>query len=328
MAELNKAKKVYVAGHTGLVGTALIKQLALNGFTQLITQNSEQLDLRIQHDVNHFFSEQKPAYVFLAAAKVGGIQANIDSPATFLYDNLMISANVIDAAYRFGVEKLLFFGSSCIYPINMPQPLDESMLLAGALEKTNEPYAVAKIAAIKLCQSYNKQYGTNFICCMPTNLYGPHDSFNAITSHVIPALIAKLYAAHQQELPHVTLWGTGTAQREFLYVDDMARAALFLMEQYASSEIINVGSGHEISIRELACLIKDAIGYQGMLLFNPEKPDGIARKLLNSSRIETLGWKASIDLKTGIKNTVDWYINQQKKCVAKQAVHHQKESSL
>lgn len=308
--ELSKTKKIYIAGHTGLVGKALVRNLVKSGYTKLLTRTADQLDLRCQAAVDQFFEEERPSYIFIAAAKVGGIQANITYPATFLYDNLMISTNLINAAYRFGVEKLLFFGSSCIYPVTASQPINEAALLTGPLEKTNEPYAVAKIAAIKLCQSYNRQYGTNFISCMPTNLYGPGDNFDHHDGHVIPALIAKIEQAHRIKADTVILWGDGTALREFLYVDDLAAAALLLMRDYQSSEIINIGSEQEITIRDLAALIKELIGYQGEIIFDQKSANGVARKLINSAKIQELGWRPLIDLPTGLRQTINWYKDQ------------------
>ena len=304
---MNKHEKIYVAGHAGLVGSALMRLLRQEGYSNVVYKTVEELDLRNQYAVNNFFAEQKPAYVFLAAARVGGIKANSDFPADFIYDNLMIAANVIHAAYQHGVKKLLFLGSSCIYPRLCPQPICEEYLLTGSLEKTNESYALAKIAGINLCQSFNRQYGTNFISCMPTNLYGPGDNFNLETSHVMPALIAKIYTAHITNARSVSIWGTGRALREFLYVDDLADAALFLMQNYASSEPINDGVGYDCSIADLAHLIKEIVGFQGDLVFDLSKPDGTPRKLLNVDKIHALGWKAKVSLSEGIEKTLAWY---------------------
>jgi len=304
---MKKNEKIYVAGHTGLVGSALMRKLQGVGYHNLLYKTFDEVDLCNQNAVNKFFAEHRPEYVFLAAAKVGGIKANSDFPAQFIYENLMISANVIHAAYRFGVKKLLFLGSSCIYPRLCPQPIGEEYLLTGSLEKTNEPYALAKIAGINLCQSYNKQYGTDFISCMPTNLYGPGDNFDLETSHVLPALLAKMYHACCTNAPEVTIWGTGKALREFLFVDDLAEAAVFLMQHYSSSEPINVGVGQDISIAELAHKIKEIVGFKGELLFDTTKPDGTPRKLLNVDKLHALGWKAKVSLEDGIRKTLTWY---------------------
>lgn len=304
---IDKKSKIYVAGHTGLVGSALMRRLQADGYTALITRTSDQLDLRNKEQVDLFFAQEKPEYVFLAAAKVGGIQANMNYPVDFLYDNLLMSATIIDAAYKNGVTKLLFLGSSCIYPRMCSQPITEDSLLTGELEKTNEPYALAKIAGIKLCQAYNKQYGTRFISCMPTNLYGPGDTFDENNSHVLPALLAKIYKAKQADANQVEIWGTGTPYREFLYVDDLAEALLFLMNYYEGSDIINVGTGTDVTIAQLAYLIKEIVGYEGDLFFNATKPDGTPRKLLDVSRLKELGWTASISLQEGIQKTLVWY---------------------
>jgi GDP-L-fucose synthase len=308
---MNKNAKIYVAGHAGLVGSALVRKLHEQGYYHIICKNFEELDLRNQCAVHAFFKQERPDYVFLTAAKVGGIKANNDYPADFIYDNIMIEANIIHAAYLYKVRKLLFFGSSCIYPRLCAQPMKEEYLLTGPLESTNEPYAVAKIAGIKLCQSYNRQYGTNFIACMPTNVYGPGDNFDLHAAHVVPALIAKIYQATIENMPCVSVWGTGIPLREFLYVDDLADAALFLMHHYNNAEIINVGSGQEISIADLAYRIKEIIGYKGNLIFDTSKPDGTQRKLLDCAKLHTLGWQARISLKEGIKKTVDWYMTLQ-----------------
>jgi len=311
-AKIDRHAKVYVAGHSGLVGSAIVRKLQQEEFTNIITRSSRDLDLRNQETVHRFFNTTKPDYVFLAAAKVGGIKANWDYPAEFIYDNITISFNVIDAAYKHGVKKLLFLGSSCIYPRNCPQPIKEKYLLTGELEQTNEPYAVAKIAGIKLCQAYNKQYGTNFISAMPTNLYGPNDNFDTETSHVLPALLRKIYEAHINNAPSVTLWGTGKPYREFLYIDDLADACLFLMDNYNENEheIVNIGTGKDITIAELAECIKKIIGYKGTFVYDSTKPDGTPRKLLNVNRLTRLGWQAKFTLKEGIKNTLDWYSTQ------------------
>ena len=305
---MNKTAKIFVAGHTGLVGSAIIQKLIANGFNNILTRTLEKLDLRNQQLVAKFFSKERPEYVFLAAAKVGGIHANYTEPASFIYDNLMIQTVVVHAAYQYEVKKLLFLGSSCIYPRECPQPIQEEYLLTGPLETTNHAYAIAKIAGIELCQSYNKQYGTQFICCMPTNLYGPRDNFNPATSHVLPALIAKIYDAHITKKTTITVWGTGTPKREFLFVEDLADACLFLMHNYTQSIPINIGTGSDISIKELAELIKTIIGYQGTIIFDPKKPDGTPRKLLNVDKIHQLGWHAHTSLIDGIKKTLAWYI--------------------
>lgn len=298
--------KIYVAGHTGLVGSALIRQLNRDGYNNIIVRSHQELDLRDQVAVHNFFAQEKPDYVFLAAAKVGGILANNTYRAEFIYDNLMIELNVIHAAYMHGVKKLLFLGSSCIYPRDCPQPINEEYLLTSALEKTNEPYAIAKIAGLKLCEAYNDQYGTRFIACMPTNLYGPGDNFDVHSSHVIPALIRKFVIAQKEHHPEVVLWGSGKPYREFLYVDDLAQALVFLMQKYEGNEIVNIGSGTDQTIADLALCIKDVVGYSGNLVYDTTKPDGTPRKLLNSEKIMRLGWSAKTDLKSGIAATIAW----------------------
>lgn len=298
---MNKSDKIYVAGHNGMVGSAIVRKLKSNGFTNLLVRTSKELDLTNQQAVNSFFETEKPDYVFLAAAKVGGIHANNVYRADFLYQNLMIEANVIHAAYLNKVTKLLFLGSSCIYPKMAPQPLKEEYLLTGFLEATNEPYAIAKIAGIKLCESYRRQYNCNFISAMPTNLYGPNDNYDLNNSHVLPALIRKFHTAKVETQPKVEIWGTGTPLREFLHVDDLAAACLFLMENYNEELFVNVGSGTDISIKDLALLIKKTVGYEGDLVFNTSKPDGTPRKLMDVSRINQLGWKHNISLEEGVK---------------------------
>lgn len=304
--------KIYVAGHTGLVGSALLRALKKHGYTNIITRKITELDLRNQHAVEGFFEQEQPEFVFLAAAKVGGILANFTYPAQFLYDNLMIETNIIHAAHKHNVKKLLFLGSSCIYPRNCPQPICEEYLLTGPLEKTNEPYALAKIAGIKLCQAYNKEYGTKFISCMPTNLYGPGDNFNLETSHVLPALIAKMIFAQNHHDPTVKVWGTGKARREFLYVDDLADACIFLINHYKEDKPINVGVGEDLTISELAQIIQAAVGYKGTLTYDTTKPDGTPQKILNISGLQKLGWKAQTSLKDGIYKTIEWYKNNNK----------------
>lgn len=299
--------KIYVAGHEGLVGSALMRVLKKAGYHNIITRSFSELDLRNQQTTFDFFSQQRPEYVFIAAARVGGIKANRDNPAVFIYDNLMIASNIIHAAHLFSVKKLLFLGSSCIYPRICPQPILEEYLLSGTLEETNRPYAIAKIAGIELCTAYQKQYGHNFIACMPTNLYGPGDTFDPDQSHVIPALIHKMQRAHQEGHKAVTLWGTGTARREFLFVDDCAQALLFLMTNYSSQHLINVGTGSDITIYDLAHTIKHMIGYDGQLIFDATFPDGTPRKMLSVDRINTLGWRAHVSLEDGLRQTIDWY---------------------
>ena len=302
--------KIYIAGHKGLVGSALVEKLKKEGFTNIIVRTSQELDLRNQQAVEQFFVMERPEYVFLSAAKVGGIKANWNYPADFIYDNLSIEIHVIHAAYKYGVKKLLFLGSSCIYPRACLQPIKEEYLLSSELEKTNESYAIAKIAGIKLCQAYNRQHGTNFIACMPTNLYGPNDNFDLETSHVLPAMLAKIYKAKKENKESVVLWGTGSPYREFLYVDDLADALVFLMQQYNGTEVINVGTGKEITISQLAQLIKDIVGYEGIILFDPKKPDGTPRKLLDVDKLKVLGWQSSTSLKNGIQKTLQWTIGE------------------
>ncbi|MDX2281100.1 MAG: GDP-L-fucose synthase [Saprospiraceae bacterium] len=298
---MNHNKSVYVAGHRGMVGSALVRRLQQAGFEHFITATSSELDLRDQAQVRTFFEKHKPDYVFLAAAKVGGIVANNTYRAEFLYDNLMIESNVIDAAYRNGVEKLMFLGSSCIYPKMAPQPLKEEYLLTGLLEPTNEPYAIAKIAGIKLCDAYRAQYGSNFISVMPTNLYGPNDNYHPQNSHVLPALIRKFHEAKRDQLPFVTLWGSGSPLREFLHVDDLADACFFLMEHYNEPGLVNIGVGHDLSILDLARLVQGIVGYEGTIENDLSKPDGTPRKLMDVSKLHQLGWQAKIDLETGIR---------------------------
>lgn len=302
---MNKSAKIYVAGHRGMVGSAIVRKLESEGFTNLVFKTSAQLDLRDQSAVNNFFAEEKPEYVFLAAAKVGGIVANNTYRADFLYDNLMIASNIIKAAHAFKSEKLLFLGSSCIYPKLAPQPLKEEYLLSGYLEPTNEPYAIAKIAGIKLCEEYRNQYNCNFISAMPTNLYGPNDNYDPQNSHVLPALIRKFHEAKVSGEKQVTLWGTGSPKREFLHVDDLAEACLFLMDEYNESQFLNVGVGEDLSILELAQLIKKIVGFEGEIVHDTSKPDGTPRKLMDVTRINDLGWKAKISLEEGIKSVYE-----------------------
>lgn len=299
--------KIYVAGHTGLVGTAIVRRLQQAGYKNLLTASHSDLNLATQHAVETFFREQHPEYVFLAAAKVGGIHANSTFPAEFIYENLAIETHVIHAAWKSGVKKLLFLGSSCIYPKLAPQPMKEDCLLSGYLEETNEWYAVAKIAGIKLCQAYRKQYGFNAICAMPTNLYGPGDDFDLENSHVLPALIRKCHEAKQNGRDRVVIWGTGAPRREFLHVDDLADACVFLMRNYADPQIINIGVGKDMTIRELAELVCEIVGYQGRLEFDASRPDGTPRKLLDITRLHNLGWHARVSLAEGIRETYAWY---------------------
>lgn len=298
---MEKNARIYIAGHNGMVGSSIMRKLKTLGYNNLITRSSKELDLKNQEAVFAFFKEQKPDYVFLAAAKVGGIQANNIYRADFLYENLAIEANVIHASYLNKVKKLLFLGSSCIYPKMAQQPLKESYLLTGLLESTNEPYAIAKIAGIKLCESYRLQYGCNFISVMPTNLYGPNDNYDLNNSHVLPALLRKFHTAKVENHPFVEIWGSGTPMREFLHVDDLAEACLFLMEKYNDAELVNIGTGSDVSIKDLAMLIMKVAGYKGELRFNSSKPDGTPRKLLDVSKIHALGWKHRISLEEGIK---------------------------
>jgi GDP-L-fucose synthase len=299
--------KVYVAGHRGMVGSAVVRALEAAGFIDIVTRTSAQLDLRDQSAVRGFFATEKPAYVFLAAARVGGILANDTYPADFIYDNLVIESNIIEAAHTHAVKKLLFLGSTCIYPKLAPQPLKEEYLLTGPLEPTNEWYAVAKIAGIKLCQAYRKQHGDDFISAMPTNLYGPGDNYDLEKSHVIPAMLRKMHEAKQKGEGSVTLWGTGTPLREFLHVDDLADALLFLMENYSDESHVNVGVGHDLSIRQLAETVQSVVGFEGELVFDTTKPDGTPRKLVDTSLINGLGWQAKIPLRDGLAAAYAWF---------------------
>lgn len=301
--------KVYIAGHTGLVGSAVMRILKASGYRNLVTASHEELDLTRQLEVERFFRENKPEYVFLCAARVGGIKANLDYPANFIYNNLVIQTNVIHTAYFYKVKKLLFLGSSCIYPKDAHQPIKEESFMSGPLEFTNESYAIAKIAGIRMCQAYNKQYKTNFISAMPCNLYGPGDNFNPETSHVLPALINSFHQAKMFKFPSVEVWGTGMPLREFLYVDDLAEACLYLMKNYNGDSPVNIGTGVDISIEELAVIIKDIIGYDGDIRFNPAMPDGVYRKILDVSKINNMGWKARIGLKEGIRKTYQWLLS-------------------
>jgi GDP-L-fucose synthase len=305
---VDKSDKIFIAGHHGLVGSALVRKLEQSGFTNLVTRDRASLDLRNTEAVDRFFAAEKPTLAVLAAAKVGGIKANNDRPVEFLVENLQIQNNVIHAAHENGVRKLLFLGSSCIYPKHAPQPIPENALLSGPLEPTNEAYAIAKIAGIKLCQAYDRQYGANFISAMPTNLYGPNDNFDLVSSHVLPALLRKAHQAKQEGAQELVVWGSGNPRREFLHVDDLAAACVFLLEKYDSPEIINLGCGEDISIRELAELICDIVGFNGELAWDTTKPDGTPRKLLDVSKIHALGWQHEIGLREGITRTYEWFL--------------------
>ena len=310
--KMAKNSKIYVAGHTGLVGSSIVRCLKKYGYKKIITRTHDELDLTNQIDVYNFFLVEKPEYVIIAAAKVGGIKANYTNPAQFIYDNLMIETNIIKAAHDIGVKKLLFLGSTCIYPKDSPQPIKEESLLTGPLEKTNEAYAIAKIAGIKLCSTFKQQYNDNFISCMPTNLYGSNDNFDYETSHVLPAMIRKIHDEKKNKEPKVILWGSGTPLREFLHVDDLADACIFLMNNYNDIQHINVGSGEEISIRNLAFLIKDIVGYDGNIVFDKNMPDGVARKLSDITKINQLGWKSKISLKEGVIETYKWFLSNER----------------
>jgi GDP-L-fucose synthase len=304
---MNKSDKIFVAGHRGMVGSAIVRGLKAEGFKNLLTREHSQLDLAIESAVEKFFAEERPTIVIVAAAKVGGIKANNDFPVEFLLENLQIQNNLIRSAYESGVRKLLFLGSSCIYPKFAPQPIPETALLSGPLEPTNEAYAIAKIAGIKLCQAYNREYGANFISALPTNLYGPNDNFDLETSHVLAALIHKAHEAKVRRDKKLTVWGTGKPRREFLHVDDLASACLLLLEKYDSPEIINVGCGEDISIRELSELICEVVGFDGELAWDTSKPDGTPRKLLDVTKLRALGWKPAIPLRDGIARTYEWF---------------------
>ena len=305
---MEKNAKIYVAGHTGLVGSAILRSLKVQGYSKFLLRTIEELDLTRQSAVEELFKQERPEYVILAAAKVGGIHANNTYPADFIYINLQLESNIIQSAYKHGVKKLCFLGSSCIYPKFAQQPMKEDYLLDGKLEPTNEPYAIAKIAGIKMCQAYNRQYKTNFISVMPTNLYGPYDNFDLQSSHVLPALIRKFVDAHKTSESSATVWGTGSPRREFLFVDDLADAIVFLMNHYDDGEIVNIGTGKDISILELANMIKEEVGFNGTIEFDTTKPDGTQRKLLDVSKINALGWTAKTPLREGIRKTIQWYL--------------------
>jgi GDP-L-fucose synthase len=308
---MQKNSKIYIAGHKGMVGSAIYRKLINEGFNNIVTRSSGELDLRNQQAVADFFEQEKPEYVFLAAAKVGGIVANNTYRADFLYENLQIQSNVIHSSYLNNVTKLLFLGSSCIYPKLAPQPLKEEYLLTGLLEETNEPYAIAKIAGIKMCDAYRDQYGCNYISVMPTNLYGYNDNYHPQNSHVLPALIRRFHEAKEQNMPAVTIWGSGTPKREFLFADDMAEACYYLMQNYDEKGLINIGTGHDLSIKELALLVKKVIGYKGEIQFDTTKPDGTPRKLMDVSKLHSKGWKHTVELEEGIKFAYNDFLTKQ-----------------
>lgn len=313
---MEKGEKIYIAGHRGMVGSAIRRKLEKEGYTNIITRVSSELDLRRQDDVADFFRQEKPDHVFLAAAKVGGIVANNTYRAEFLYDNLQIQNNIIHSSYLNGVKKLMFLGSSCIYPKLAPQPLKEEYLLTGLLEPTNEPYAIAKIAGIKMCDAYRAQYGCNYISVMPTNLYGYNDNYHPENSHVMPALIRRFNEAKVQNLPDVTIWGTGSPKREFLFADDLAEACFYLMQNYNEEGLVNIGTGEDISIKDLAILIKDIVGYQGEIKFDASRPDGTPRKLMDVSKLHSKGWKHKVELADGIKLAYQDFLSHQEKLVS------------
>lgn len=309
---MEKNSKIYIAGHKGLVGSAIVRNLKSQGFSNFVLKSRQELDLLDTKAVANFFTQEKPEYVFLAAAKVGGIQANNAQPADFIFQNLQIQNNIIHNAYLSGIKKLLFLGSSCIYPRDCAQPIKETYFMTGELEKTNEAYAIAKIAGIKMCQAYNKQYGTKFISVMPTNLYGPNDNFDLESSHVLPALLRKFHDAKESNQKEVVMWGTGSPMREFLYVDDLADACVHLMNTYEENDIVNIGTGKDIKIKDLSILIKETVGFEGEITNDTTKPDGTPRKLLDVSKLHFLGWKHKISLEAGLKITYDWFLKNQK----------------
>ena len=304
---MNKDSEIFVAGHNGMVGSAIVRKLKELGYTKIVTKSRKELDLTNQFQVNQFFHFERPEYVFLAAAKVGGIKANDDFRADFIYENIMIQSNIIKASHDNGVKKLLFLGSTCIYPKHCTQPIKEEYLLTGLLEPTNDAYAIAKISGVKMCQSFNKQYGDNFISVMPTNLYGPNDNYDLNNSHVLPAMIRKFHEAKVEEKDIVEIWGTGTPMREFLYVDDLADACVYLMNNYNSSEIVNIGTGEDLTIKDLAHLVKEVVGFNGDIYFNTDKPDGTPKKLSDVSKLKEIGWSYKTSLKEGIQKTYTDY---------------------
>ncbi len=308
---MNRNDKIFIAGHKGLVGSAILRHLKKNNYRDIITKDKENLNLLDQTAVNDFFKKEKPHYVFLAAAKVGGIMANKNYPADFIYQNLSINTNVIHACYKYKVKKLIYLGSSCIYPKLAPQPIKEDYLLTSPLESSNEAYAIAKIAGLKMCQHYNSQYKTKFIAVMPTNLYGPNDNFNLKNSHVFPALIRKFHEAKTKDLKEITLWGSGNPKREFLFVEDLADALVFLMKKYNGKELLNIGAGKDLSIKELASKIKKIVGFKGKVIWDKSKPDGTPRKLLDINRLKKIGWQAKTNLDQGIKLTYQWFLDNQ-----------------
>lgn len=305
---MKKTDKIFIAGHRGLVGSAILRMLQQGGYTNIVTRTRSELNLTRQKDVDDFFAAERPDYVFLAAAKVGGIHANNTYRGDFIYENLSIQNNIVEAARQQGVKRLLFLGSSCIYPRNCQQPMKEEYLLQGALEQTNEPYAIAKIAGIKLCEGYNYQYGTDFASVMPTNLYGPGDNFDLANSHVLPALLRKAHEAKMNNAKNIIIWGTGTPLREFLHVDDMASACIFVMQQAGFTDVLNIGSGQEVSIKELAKLVCEVVGFKGGIEFDATKPDGTPRKLVDTTKLNQLGWKSSISLREGLESTYEWFL--------------------
>jgi len=307
--QMKRHGSIYVAGHESMIGSAIVRRLRHAGFDHLVLKSSSELDLTDQSEVRRFLVSERPDHVFVAAARVGGILANSRYPADFMYENLMIQNNIIHSACQVGTKRLLFLGSSCVYPQISPQPIKEEYLLSGQLEPTSEPYAIAKIAGVRMCQSYNRQYGTHYVCAIPSDVYGPHDDFDPETSHVLPSLIARMHKAKLQSEKTVTLWGTGSPRREFLYVDDLADACVFLMDNYEGSEMVNVGYGEEVRVRELGLLVKDIIGYEGEIVFDRSKPDGTPRKFLDPTRLREMGWRASICLEDGIGRTYEWYRN-------------------
>ncbi len=307
-----KSSKIFIAGHRGMAGSAIHRKLMEKGYGNFVLRTSKELDLTIQADVEHFFEKEKPDVVVLAAAKVGGIMANMQAPAMFLYENLMIQSNVIHSAYKNEVKKLLFLGSSCIYPRHSPQPMKEEYLLDGKVEPTNEGYAIAKIAGMKLCEMYNRQYGTDYISVMPCNLYGYGDNFDAVRSHVVPAMIRKFHEAKIKNSPEVPVWGTGNARRELLFTDDMADACVYLLESYSGNDFFNIGTGTDVSIRELAELIKDVVGYSGAITYDTSKPDGMPQKLMDCSRLAHAGWTYKTGLREGLEKTYSWYLDHYK----------------